>query len=74
MKTVQKKFEALKFFVDLNFDQIINVITNLTFMMVVTASSLPKTILLRRVLKPKLLEAFFAIVALVKLIVFFTLD
>lgn len=38
--------------------------TSLAFMMAVTGLSLPEAILLRRVLKPKLLATFFAIVAL----------
>ena len=38
--------------------------TALAFMMAVTGLSLPEAILLRRVLKPKLLATFFAIVAL----------
>ena len=37
--------------------------TSLSFMMAVTALSLPEAILLRKVLKPKLLAIYFSVVA-----------
>ena len=45
--------------------------TVLAFMMAVTALSLPEAIILRRVMKPRLLAAFFGIVALGILLVGF---